>query len=101
MSRQSNQEQTIISLLGMISIGCIVGVIVLEGMGKGGQSEALQTIASLCVGALASRITQQVSTATKNNNNSQEDADYVIIGRAATRSMIVQAVRQLAESEKG
>ena len=99
VNRQINLELTVILFLGAISAGCIFGVVVLEGFNKGGQSETLQTIASLCVGALASRITQS-GAVMKPHSEGGEDADLTIIGRAATRSMIAQAVKQLAEGEK-
>ena len=90
---RAQSERTIILLLGLISAVCIVGIILLEVTNHTGQNDALQTIASLCVGALASRISQQIKSESK-----QED-DLSVIGRAATRSIIAQAMRQLGEPE--
>lgn len=90
---KASSERIIILMLGVISAVCILGIILLEVFNHSGQSQALQTIASLCVGALASRISQQLTKETK-----QED-DLSVIGRAATRSIIAQAMRQLGDDD--
>ena len=86
---KAQSERMIIMLLGLISAVCIIGIIALEISNHPGQNDALQTIASLCVGALASRISQAVQKEDK-----QED-DLAVIGRAATRSIIAEAMRQM------
>ena len=86
-------ERLIITLLGLISAVCITGIILLEAVGNQGQNDALQTIASLCVGALASRISQQVQREEK------PDDDLTVIGRAATRSIIAEAMRQISDDK--
>ena len=89
MTDKAYSERLIIFLLGLISAVCILGIILLEVFGHTSQNDALQTIASLCVGALASRISQQVQKEEK------RDDDLAVIGKAATRSIIAEAMRQM------
>lgn len=87
-----SDETLIIYLLGGISIICIICIAVLALFG-GEKNDALNTLGSLCVGALASRISQQG----KANGRASDDEALEILGRAATKKIIADALRRMEE----
>ena len=93
VKRVRGDDSLIILFLGMLSGICIFGIVVLQVAGQQGSSDALQTIASLCVGALASRISQ--------SGKEEEPDDFAVLGRAATKGIIAEAMRQMADDNGG
>lgn len=89
---QRSDERLIIVFLGAIASVCIVGIIVLDAVGDGLSSDALLTIGSLCVGALAGRISQQGRPAI--GGVADQDA-YEIIGHRLTKQVIAEALRNM------
>ena len=97
MSERSDEERLIILFLGGIAAVTIGGIIVLEALAGGAKSEALLTIGSLSVGALAGRISAKDSGRSRHDGGDEPDA-FEIIGRAATKRLIEDALRKLDPS---
>lgn len=68
----------------------------------GGGDEALVTIACLTAGALASRISQKEAGVSGEDkvevHNDSVDDEFAVIGRAATKTIIAEAMRQMGGS---
>lgn len=103
---QPSDDRLVIIVLAAVGLVCIVGVIMLRALKVEGSDEALVTIGSLAVGALASRISQQEKGGGKGSDVEVEDAphkrrqddmedDFAVIGRAATKQIIAEAMRQM------
>lgn len=93
-----DSDVTIIIFLGSTVLVCIIGIIVLSFSNTPTDTQPLVAIASGCVGALATKITQDgrgadEPPAAKTND---EDALATIVGRAATRSVIAEMMRQMS-----
>lgn len=98
MSERSDEERLIILFLGGIAAVCIGGIIVLEALAGGAKSEALLTIGSLSVGALAGRISAKGESGRSHHDGDGETDAFEIIGRAATKRLIEDALRKLDPS---
>lgn len=101
VTSKQNDERMIVLFLGCIAVVCIVGIIALEAFAGGTQSDALLTIGSLCVGALASRFTGYSGGGRHASQRSTDDPDqdaFEIIGRAATKQIINDALRKMEGS---
>lgn len=104
---RTTDERVIILVLAGIAFLCLVGIIAEDLAGVEGANDALLTIGSLSVGALASRISQKTGgdqyTTTDvvvkdvPRTDPLED-DFAVIGRAATKSIIAEAMRQMGAS---
>lgn len=92
--KQRGEETLIILFLGGIAAVCITGIILLEAVAGGAQSDALLTIGSLSVGALAGRIANR-GRGSDSDGMSEGDDAFEIIGRAATKRLIADALRNL------
>lgn len=97
-----DNERLIIVFLGAISILCLIGIVVTEAFG-GSSNDALLTIGSLAAGALASRVSAKSDAGMGTDVGVQdrakpddEDSEFAVIGRAATRSMVAEAMRAMA-----
>lgn len=100
MARQrqrGSDERLIISFLGGLSVLCIVGIIVLDVTGKAESNDALLTIGSLCAGALASRISQKKEEPGTSVAVEDGDDQFAELGRAATRQIVAEAMRQMTQ----
>lgn len=95
MKGDKTNERLIILFLGAISVACILAIVVLLAVNGDSRVDALVTIASLCAGALASRVSQSGTP-----KPPVEDYDYSMIGRAATKGLIAEAIRQLGEGDE-
>lgn len=99
-----DSDVTIIIFLGSTVIVCIVGIIVMSVANQGADTQPLVAIASAAVGALATKITQESSakpTAEQNATQNDDDALATIVGRAATRSVIAEMMRQMSAPPSG
>lgn len=94
----------IMGLLGIVFF-CLLGIVV-EDILKAASNDALLTIGSLAAGALAGRISQKATasvppdtrTAVEIRDSARPpvgEDDFAVIGRAATKSIIAEAMRQM------
>lgn len=90
----SENDRLILLFLGITAMVCIVGIVVLAVFKT--DAQPLVAIASAAVGALATKITGRGGGNEQQNNN--ED-DFAILGRAATKSIIAEAMRQMGANE--
>lgn len=89
---QNNDRLTLL-FLGIVSVVCILGVVVLSIFKV--DSQPLVAIAGAAVGAMATKIT----SSTNYERNTSEDDDFAILGRAATKNIIAEAMRQMGARE--
>lgn len=87
-SSDRSNDRLILEFLGLTALICIVGIVVLAVSSV--DSQPLVAIASAAVGALATKITGRE---TKPERDSEDD--FAILGRAATKSIIAEAMRQM------
>jgi len=88
---EGSNDRLILTFLGATAMVCIVGIVVLAVVKI--DAQPLVAIASAAVGALATKITGRDLT-----KNSDSDDDFAILGRAATKSIIAEAMRQMGAS---
>lgn len=95
MSKQEpeNNDRLILLFLGSVAIVCIMGIVVLAAFKV--DAQPLVAIASAATGALATKITGRSG----GNYNNDQDDDFAILGRAATKSIIAEAMRQMGAGE--
>lgn len=100
-----DNERLIIVFLGSISILCLIGIVLADLVGgDGGANDALLTVGSLAAGALASRVSAKSDAGTgmdvamqdRAAPDADENSEFAVIGRAATRSMVAEAMRAMA-----
>lgn len=85
---EGSNDRLILIFLGATALVCIVGIVVLAVVTV--DSQPLVAIASAAVGALATKITGREMRPERD----AED-DFAILGRAATKSIIAEAMRQM------
>lgn len=91
--RGDSNDRIILIFLGVMAVVCVAGIVVLDLMKA--DAQPLVGIAGAAVGALATKITQNPSFP----QESTED-EFAIIGRAATKSIIVEAMRQMGANKE-
>lgn len=89
-----NNDRLTLFFLGLVAVVCILGVVVLAFFRV--DAQPLVAIAGAAVGALATKITQ---TTNYESRHSSEDDDFAILGRAATKNIIAEAMRQMGARE--
>lgn len=91
-----DSDVTIIIFLGSTVLVCIIGIIVMSVANQGADTQPLVAIASAAVGALATKITQESGGKQEEAQGQDDDALATIVGRAATRSVIAEMMRQMS-----
>lgn len=103
---EGSNERLIVQILGGIVLICLGGIIAEDIFVNGGTNDALLTIGSLAAGALASRISQKDQTGNvgsrveiqdQAHGRRNDEDDFAVIGRAATKSIIAEAMRQMGQ----
>lgn len=89
-----NNDRLTLWLLGILSVICIFGMVVLAIVKV--DSQPLVAIAGAAVGALATKLTGSNTPPRRDGN---DDDDFAILGRAATKNIIAEAMRQMGAKE--
>lgn len=92
---RADSDRIILIFLGLVALVCIAGIVVLAATHV--DAQPLVAIASASVGALATKISN--SAVAEQFNRRQEEDDFAILGRAATKSIIAEAMRQMGTAE--
>lgn len=93
-SNESNNDRLTLWLLGILSFLCIIGMVVLAIFKV--DSQPLVAIAGAAVGALATKLTGANNAQRRQNT---DDDDFAILGRAATKNIIAEAMRQIGAKD--
>lgn len=89
---EGGNDRLILILLGTAALICIIGIVVLAVLKV--DAQPLVAISSAAVGALATKITGRDMM-----HGGGDDDDFAILGRAATKSIIAEAMRQMGAGE--
>jgi hypothetical protein len=89
----ANNDRLTLVFLGVVAVVCILGVVMLAVFHV--DAQPLVAIAGAAVGALATKITQS----SNDSRQSSEDDDFAILGRAATKNIIAEVMRQMGAKE--
>lgn len=87
-------DRLILIFLGMAALICIAGIVMLAVLNV--DAQPLVAIASAAVGAMATKITGRDFRSDRDS-----DDDFAILGRAATKSIITEAMRQMGANAIG
>lgn len=98
MAKRRDSDITIIAFLGSTVLVCIAGIVAMSIARTDQDTQPLVAIASAAVGALATKITQggAPDEHAKQPDANNDDALATIVGRAATRSVIAEMMRQMS-----
>lgn len=88
-----DNDRLILIFLGLVACVCITGIVILAIFKV--DAQPLVAIASAAVGALATKITGYAG----GNYQRDDEDDFAILGRAATKSIIAEAMRQMGAKE--
>lgn len=90
----SSNDRLILLFLGLTAITCIIGIIALAVVRV--DAQPLVAIASASVGALATKV---IGVSGGGRQTGDDEDDFAILGRAATKSIIAEAMRQMGSSK--
>lgn len=92
----NSNDRLILLFLGSSALVSIIGLTVLAVFKV--DAQPLVAIASAAIGAMATKVTRG-SSGDGSSRHSKDEDDFAILGRAATKSIIAEAMRQMGAKE--